>query len=469
MTNRNWVVPGLSALAVLAVLVFVWLPSQVDTQALQAEAEASTPVKAKKTVGEISPWSDAQLAKQRKAAQEILGILLDEQFALEELRVELWAAEDFTAAQALATLGDEQYRQQQFLEAGESYQAGLDAMETISSRVDDVFQTQLQLGLSSLASDQAEAAITALELAVILRPELPEPQVALARAQKLEPLLALLDQAREAQKAKDLDSAHSLLLQARELDQQHEGAQAQLNSVVRDIARRNFNRAMTAGYQALGDARYDVAEREFLKARKILPGASETDSALQQTRTARTQAQIEAFAQRAEAAESREDWNKAIAAYREILDIDGSVIFARSGMIQAQTRAKLEKNLNSALAKPERLSDDAIYQNTRALYRQASALEKQGPILRKQLQQLDELLRLAVIPIEVLLRSDEETDVTVYRVAHLGTFKRQQLSLKPGTYTAVGVRSGFRDVRKQFTVSHQADSAIVEISCTEPI
>jgi hypothetical protein len=467
--QRNWLLPALGGLLVLALLVFFWLPSQVDTDAIEADAAAAAPARARLAVEQVTPWSDAQLARQRKAAQEILAELLDEQFLLEELLVNEWAEQEFTAAQELATLGDEQYRQQQFLEASANYQAGLDAMLAISARVEEVFQQQLQLGLEALASDQAAAAIAALELAVNLRPDLPEPQLALARARNLEPLLALLEQATAMAASGELEQAKTVLQQARRLDPQHTGAEVQLRNVQRDISRRNFNQAMTAGYLALDDVRYDEAERQFLKAQAILPASAETGGALQQTRTARTQAQIDAFRQRATAAEQREAWESAVTAYREILTIDESVVFARAGLIRSQTRFKLDKSLRLAVTKPERLSEELIYRNTSKLYQQALALEHKGPMLRKQLRQLDELLQLALKPVSVLLRSDEATDVTVYKVAHLGTFKRQQLTLKPGTYTAVGVRAGYRDVRQQFTISHDGDGSIIEISCTEPI
>lgn len=312
-------------------------------------------------------------------------------------------------------------------------------------------------------------AIVALELAVNLQPELPEPQLALERARNLEPLLALLEQANDAADTGELEQARSLLQQARSLDPQHAGAQVQLQNIERDISRRNFNLAMTAGYQALDDIRYDEAERQFLKAQAILPASAEPSSALQQTRTARTQAQIEAFRQRATAAEQRENWEQATVAYREILAIDESVVFARAGMIRSQTRAKLDKSLRIALSKPERLGETSVYQSVSKLYQQALALEQKGPLLRKQLQQLDAVLQVAQTPVPVLLRSDEVTDVTVYKVAHLGTFKRQQLSLKPGSYTAVGVRAGYRDVRQKFTITPDGASSVIEISCTEPI
>jgi hypothetical protein len=62
-----------------------------------------------------------------------------------------------------------------------------------------------------------------------------------------------------------------------------------------------------------------------------------------------------------------------------------------------------------------------------------------------------------------------QTEVILYKVARLGRFRQQQLELRPGTYTAVGQRDGYRDVRREFTVSHGRDVDPVTISCTEPI
>ena len=43
----------------------------------------------------------------------------------------------------------------------------------------------------------------------------------------------------------------------------------------------------------------------------------------------------------------------------------------------------------------------------------------------------------------------------VYKVARLGRFDQRELTLRPGTYTAVGTRRGFRDVRHEFKVGHE--------------
>lgn len=473
--SQKWVLPALAGLVLVAVLVFFWLPSLVDTRPVELDTPAgngaspTVAARPKPAVEESSPYNDAQLARQRKAAQDVLEQLLEVQFALEEVGVTQWAEEAFVAAQAQATTADELYRQQEFEAATETYQAALDAMRAIESSIDQVFTDSLQAGLGALFSDQAEAAISALELATLLKPDDSEAQAALERARKLEPLLELLMAANAASDADDLDGARDILKEATALDPEHAGAAAQLASVERAITRRNFNRAMSAGYQALDEERFDEAERQFKAAQAILPSASEPAGAIEQTRTARTQAQIEAWRKRAVAAEEREDWPKAVAAYREILDIDSTVVFARNGLARSNTRVQIDQRIKQALSKPERLADERIYANTQALYRQALTLDQKGPLLKEQLLELGDLLEKAIIPIPVLLQSDEQTDVTVYKVAHLGTFRRQQLSLKPGIYTAVGVRKGYRDVRKKFTVDHEQQSMTVEIACTEPI
>ena len=60
-----------------------------------------------------------------------------------------------------------------------------------------------------------------------------------------------------------------------------------------------------------------------------------------------------------------------------------------------------------------------------------------GPLLTEQIDQLERLLRLASTPIQVTLRSDRETEVTLYKVRRLGRFDQTSLSLRPGEYTAV--------------------------------
>ena len=65
--------------------------------------------------------------------------------------------------------------------------------------------------------------------------------------------------------------------------------------------------------------------------------------------------------------------------------------------------------------------------------------------------------------------SDNMTQVSVYKVGILGRFTNTELALRPGTYVAVGVRPGFRDVRLEFRVAPEIDMQPVVVRCEEPI
>jgi len=92
-----------------------------------------------------------------------------------------------------------------------------------------------------------------------------------------------------------------------------------------------------------------------------------------------------------------------------------------------------------------------------------------GPVLTRQLAAVDALVTAAETPQRVAIASDNQTDVTVYRVGRLGTFERKELELLPGRYTLVGVRAGFRDVRRELTLVPGREAPILMIRCEEPI
>lgn len=70
---------------------------------------------------------------------------------------------------------------------------------------------------------------------------------------------------------------------------------------------------------------------------------------------------------------------------------------------------------------------------------------------------------------DVTLRSDNLTSVTVYRIGALGNFTEHSLQLKPGHYVIVGTRVGYRDVRRELNVAPGNAPPALLIQCVEPI
>jgi hypothetical protein len=72
---------------------------------------------------------------------------------------------------------------------------------------------------------------------------------------------------------------------------------------------------------------------------------------------------------------------------------------------------------------------------------------------------------MAQIPINVTIESDNNTEVAVYKVGKLGKFSKRELKLRPGTYTVVGARNGYQDVRQKIVLKPGQASLRVTIKC----
>jgi len=145
------------------------------------------------------------------------------------------------------------------------------------------------------------------------------------------------------------------------------------------------------------------------------------------------------------------------------------VLVAQQGKQAAAKKASLSRRMQQTLARPERLTDEAVYQESKQLLQQAQQLERPGSKLKAQMATLSELLEQAATPVPVTLHSDNKTEVRLYRVGKLGKFKTKQIDLRPGQYVAVGRREGYRDVRVEFFVSAKESPPSVVVQVEEQI
>ena len=129
--NRLGLGIGVFFLLVLVYLVVFELPAWVKPPEKPVIANAVEIAKQNQTPLVESPWQDAQLAKERREAQEILSQLLAKQQQLEEQGVELWANNQFMAAMAKSEQADVLYRQREFTAAKKLYRTTLAEFEQL--------------------------------------------------------------------------------------------------------------------------------------------------------------------------------------------------------------------------------------------------------------------------------------------------------------------------------------------------
>jgi len=418
---------------------------------------------------DAAPWSDAQAARLRKTAQEVAAELLDLQFALQERGVEQWAPTPFAEVETLAGDGDELYRNRQYEEATAHYQRGLTALQALQEAMPQELKRLLEQAQQAIEQGDAATAQAALAVAAIISPDDSDIAALQHRADVLPKLLPLLEQTATAEAAGDLSQAQLLLQQAVALDPQHQRAQSELQRVTTKARKQGFNEAMSQGYAALNEGHYGSARKSFRAAAKLQQGSTEAASALQEVAAAESAQRLVTLNQQGRSHEQQEQWQQAVAAYEQAQKLDGGVLFAREGLTRSRARAQLDRQLGKVIEEPGRLSDAAVATAAAQLLAQARQITPGGAVLSQQIRQLDTLLGQANSPVAVTLRSDHETEVLVYKVAKLGRFTERELSLRPGTYTALGTRDGYRDVRRSFTIAHDTAPAPVTIICTEPI
>ncbi|WP_317933447.1 hypothetical protein [Halioxenophilus sp. WMMB6] len=461
----------LGALLLLLAVVVFWLPRQINpavVQPITTTAENPASSKPSPTAAE-SPWTEAQLSKQRRETQDILAELLDKQRRLEKSNVKQWAEQPFAEAMATANSGDEYYRQQQFEQAKQQYLATDQQFDALLSQSQQVLKENLALGLQALADLDPTTSQTALELVLAIDPSHSQAQSALARAQVLAQVLQLAKESDQAIQLNQLDQAAAKLKQAKALDPSSTflaEKQAELNQ---RLAQRNFAEQMSAGYSALQANQFEQAIHSFKQALAIKPGAADASSALTQAQNGQSLSQIALHVRRAENHMAAEQWQQAVAEYDLALAVDESVVDTKIARLKANVRLQLDQTIQTLLAQPLRLADSQVYAKAGQTLADARSIANPGPRLQSQINSLAAAMKAAQTPVQVQLQSDNETQVTLYRVAALGAFQEHALDLKPGQYVLVGSRPGYRDVRKEFTIDGSQNPLVIQIQCDEKI
>ncbi|MBI2800046.1 MAG: hypothetical protein HYX63_07120 [Gammaproteobacteria bacterium] len=448
----HWVEPGVTA---SPPAVTASLPAPTDTPTTPT-TDSATPL--------IPEPPEA-----RPAAQDALATLLPALDALRAQRVETWGADTYQAALAKIADGEKAYREQRYTAARMAYQSASEGLATLRAKIPQVVSDYLDEGQRALLSHNARAAETAFTAALALAPTNSAAQRGVARADAFDKAMALLDEAHGYERMGDTARAAETYRAVLKLDPEIADARQALAKIetARNVAA--FSQLMSTGFTALNTGDYGAARSAFEAARKLDPRAREAANALAQTQSRATAAQIESAMTAAHRAEQSERWPEAAAQFRKALSVDKGIEAASMGAARAERRAVLETRLLRALKDPERLADNAVYQEAVAVRDAAQLIATPGPRLRQQLVTLSDRLRIARTPVAINLKSNGATAITILKVGAIGTFTAHQLTLFPGRYTALGQRNGYRDVRQEFSVAAEAGPLTLIVQCEEPV
>jgi len=324
-------------------------------------------------------------------------------------------------------------------------------------------------GRSALIAREPEAAAAAFERASVLEPGNAAAEDGLRRSKILFEVRDLEVAAVSHENLGERAAAAGAARRALKLDSSSKIARAVANRVIWQDTMDAYNGHITRGLAALEDGEYQKAIDAFSAASKLSPTAPEVTDGLGRARAGIHRQKVSAHLARAAEAEEAERWSAAVEEYRSVLALEPNLADARDGLARSNRRLDLSQKMDYHLTHPERLATAAVLREAADLVAEAGGLAPRGPQFSALIDRLDHLVGQFSIPVPVVLESDGITEIVLHRIGELGVFDRRTVELRPGTYTVVGRRPGYRDVRLEFEVGPGQSPPPVIIRCTERI
>jgi protein kinase-like protein len=461
------IVAGIAAIA----FVFFALPRWVGNggQEPARYKQAASPVPAKPAEEPKKEVDFAALARAKQDADDRRGPIEERLKKLAARAAEQWGGEEFKRANDELAAGDKDYEAREYVTALEHFTGIEPLLTTLEKRAGAVLTEQLKAGATALQEGRSADAKTAFVLAAKIEPGNKVAEHGLKRANTLDEVLNLVAGAERMEKESNPVGAVEQFRKALALDAEAPRAADGVARIEAKFASDAFASTMARGYAALAKTDYAGARSAFEAARRVRPNAPEIPTALKQIEQEQRTGDISVKLGVAKEQEGQERWADALKEYRAVAELDSTVAAAQEGIARTTPRAALNEQLELYLTQPERLFSQPVRAAARDTLARAANIANPGPLLQKQMATLKDWIARADVPVAVALQSDNITQVTIYRVGPLGTFAERSLELVPGSYTVVGTRPGYRDVRREINVRPGPAPEPVVIRCEDRI
>ncbi|MBW2642733.1 MAG: hypothetical protein JRC89_05025 [Deltaproteobacteria bacterium] len=408
-------------------------------------------------------------ALEKQKAEKALAEFLKLKKRIDQKGVAEWGGKEYEEMTTLSREADERFMDYTFLAAAEKYtQAGRKAAD-LADTTQAVFQRLLEKGRKALEEGDSDIAQKKFRTALMIEPSSELAQRNLERAEKLDAVNRLVESGKTHEENDRFAFAHTDYQEALKLDPESKDAQKALNRVKERIIGQQFQKLMSDGLTAYHDGRYQSARTQLIKAKSFRPDSREVRNALLQVNEAIRLAKIEKMWQKALTAEQTENWETALSSYLAVLKIDPNISFAVQGKERALEQIHVAKRIRFFLQKPDAMESNPQLQNAVLVIEEAESLQPRGPRLSERLDKLKALVDVARTPVKVIIESDNLTEVAVYKVGKLGRFTTHELSLRPGSYTLVGSRDGYKDVRQKIIVKPRQKALRVTAICKNKV
>ena len=457
----------LMILAISVVFILPQLPVQKlfdDPSESLIEADNSS---------EISQSRIAEKTKYRKDAQLVLEKIVDIRDLLKSKSIEKWNAEKFNIALENISIGDDLYREGEYLRSIKQYREALDQLNNLQEEAANIIESTIisaNNNIEKLDSElTVEQTINSINLAFDIDKNNESIRLLKERSLKLPDLFNKVMQSNQLISEQKYEDAFSVLSEAIMLDPYRKKTKTSMENLNKQIKEKTFIEFMSEGFEAMDQNNFSSARKVFNEALKTYPERPDVYDALNQLESRESSFQIKERIKNAEANENLENWSEAKKEYEALLESDNSLVSLKARLINVRIRAELDEQLENLINNPLTLRSDELYQKAKKLLKTAQGINQRGAKLEKQIENVSKIIVQARNPIPVNFFSDNKTKVTIFKVGSLGLFQKRTIELVPGKYVALGQRIGFRDVRLDFAIEPNEVDKNISIMCVESI
>jgi len=400
-------------------------------------------------------------------AQTLISELLIKIEDLKTNGVLFWGGDSWLNAMALYEMGDQSYTSGAFDDAVNYYRQTMDLLVNLEIIIPQILTQTLMLASNAFEKGDQEVAIKQYEIALTIDGSNQDAREGYQRSLKLDKVIEYIRLGKEFASQSNWPKAIEAYENAILVDPDYQEALSGFEFSNASYLEQQFQDLLSNGYSFMSEADFENANLSFQDAKTIYPQSLDVLQAIEVLELNQRLEKISLIQKEATIATTNEMWDLAKVLYEEILALDPNIIEIKKNLQTVNERINLVSNLTLFISSIDKLNDDELYNQAITTLNKAQGVQNKGPKLEQQINDLNRVLKFASIPLDTIFMSDGMTQITIYKLAQLGSFYEKTVSLRPGTYTAIGTRPGYRDVILKFRVEKAGQQFMIQ--CKEMI
>lgn len=391
-------------------------------------------------------------------------------------------------APRLLSVGVEQWNPEALSEIGElkkkavssfsdgQYKDAIGTVQLLKKRTAEILEESERLlqesyekAASFLAEGLYEEAKLHVSRALMVAPQSSEIVELQREIEKLPDLLPLLDEVSVARSENNLQKEYQFLQKVIQISPERLEAVDRIEVVKRLLQEQKFEEQISLAFSAVEKRQANEARNHYLQAKKVDPERRELAVVADQLLALEKSFRVQLAVRRATQAVRRDDWQQAQIYFGTALKEAPHYTIAVEGKKRADLVMSLQERFNHFMRNPYRLADVDVQTEARKTLLEAGPASSYSFGIKKQAEQLENLIEKLASRVPVIIDSDNKTYIIVRGVGKVGVAVQKQIELKPGNYIFEGRREGFKSILVRVLIPYDQEYFRLSVICDEPI